>query len=131
MSTENSGQSYCCFQGRIGKIKTTIVSPAYNNVERHKARPEKYLFDIDEVLDDLVLLRSHIPQVFDKVYVVNDGSDDSTRDVISAYEKKHSFIEVKTIENIQRNMVISEQGTRPSFKMLGHTGYLTFARKVL
>ena len=45
--------------------------------------------------------------------------------------KKHSFIEVKTFENILREMVISEHGTRPNFDMLGHTGYLTFARKVL
>lgn len=45
--------------------------------------------------------------------------------------KNHKFIEVKTFENIQRKMVVSEQGTRPSFQMLGHTGYLTFARKVL
>ena len=45
--------------------------------------------------------------------------------------QKHSFIEVKTIENIQREMVVSEYGSRPSFDMLGHTGYITFARKVL
>jgi tRNA (adenine57-N1/adenine58-N1)-methyltransferase catalytic subunit len=42
----------------------------------------------------------------------------------------HPFIECKTYENIQREMVISKHGTRPSFDMLGHTGYLTFARKV-
>jgi len=45
--------------------------------------------------------------------------------------KKHKFIEVKTFENIQREMIVSEHGTRPSFDMLGHTGYLTFARKVI
>lgn len=45
--------------------------------------------------------------------------------------EKHSFIEVKTLENIQREMIVSDRGTRPSFDMLGHTGYLTFARKVL
>jgi tRNA (adenine57-N1/adenine58-N1)-methyltransferase len=45
--------------------------------------------------------------------------------------KKQNFIEIKTFENIQRKMVVSEQGTRPSFQMLGHTGYLTFARKIL
>ena len=44
---------------------------------------------------------------------------------------KHSFIEIKTLENIQREMIVSDRGTRPSFEMLGHTGYLTFARKVL
>ena len=45
--------------------------------------------------------------------------------------EKHNFIEVKTLENIQREMVVSDRGTRPSFDMLGHTGYITFARKVL
>jgi tRNA (adenine57-N1/adenine58-N1)-methyltransferase len=45
--------------------------------------------------------------------------------------KKHGFIEVKTFENIQREMIVSDRGTRPSFNMLGHTGYLTFARKIL
>lgn len=45
--------------------------------------------------------------------------------------KKQKFIEVKTIENIQREMIVSENGMRPSFDMLGHTGYITFARKVL
>jgi|YNPNPStandDraft_1061719.scaffolds.fasta_scaffold08508_1 tRNA (adenine57-N1/adenine58-N1)-methyltransferase len=45
--------------------------------------------------------------------------------------RKYPFIEVKTIENIQREMIVGERGTRPSFHMLGHTGYLTFARKIL
>ncbi len=45
--------------------------------------------------------------------------------------KNHPFIETKTFENIQREMIVSPHGTRPSFKMLGHTGYLTFTRKIL
>jgi tRNA (adenine57-N1/adenine58-N1)-methyltransferase len=45
--------------------------------------------------------------------------------------EQHPFIECKTYENIQREMIVSKHGTRPSFEMLGHTGYLTFARKVL
>jgi len=45
--------------------------------------------------------------------------------------EQHPFIECKTYENIQREMIVSKHGTRPSFEMLGHTGYLTVARKVL
>jgi tRNA (adenine57-N1/adenine58-N1)-methyltransferase len=45
--------------------------------------------------------------------------------------RKHPFIEMYTIEHLQRNLVVSDHGTRPSFNMLGHTGYLTFARKIL
>jgi tRNA (adenine57-N1/adenine58-N1)-methyltransferase len=45
--------------------------------------------------------------------------------------RKQPFTNVKTIETIQREMIVGERGTRPSFNMLGHTGYLTFARKTL
>jgi tRNA (adenine57-N1/adenine58-N1)-methyltransferase len=44
--------------------------------------------------------------------------------------RKYSFIEIKTIELLEREIVVGERGTRPSFEMLGHTGYLTFARKI-
>lgn len=39
------------------------------------------------------------------------------------------FVDLKTIELIEREHAIREGASRPSFEMLGHTGYLTFARK--
>jgi tRNA (adenine57-N1/adenine58-N1)-methyltransferase catalytic subunit len=45
--------------------------------------------------------------------------------------QKYPFTNVKTIETIEREMIVGPRGTRPSFDMLGHTGYLTFARKTL
>jgi len=45
--------------------------------------------------------------------------------------RAHPFIDVSTIELIEREMEVREVGVRPSFAALGHTGYLTFARKVL
>ncbi len=45
--------------------------------------------------------------------------------------RQQPFIDVRTIETIEREMIVGPRGTRPSFEMLGHTGYLTFARKVL
>ena len=38
------------------------------------------------------------------------------------------FVEVKALENIQRAMEVHEMGVRPSYDMLGHTGYLAFGR---
>ena len=38
------------------------------------------------------------------------------------------FVEVKALENIQRAMEVHEMGVRPSYEMLGHTGYLAFGR---
>jgi len=42
-----------------------------------------------------------------------------------------TFVEIRTVEIIEREMEASETGTHPSFAPLGHTGYLTFARCVL
>ncbi|PSP93693.1 SAM-dependent methyltransferase [Halobacteriales archaeon QS_4_62_28] len=37
--------------------------------------------------------------------------------------------DAETLETIQREMDISDRGSRPSTRGVGHTGYLTFARK--
>ncbi|MBU2564946.1 MAG: methyltransferase domain-containing protein, partial [Candidatus Thermoplasmatota archaeon] len=43
---------------------------------------------------------------------------------------KHNFVGIKTFETLQREIVVGERGVRPSFDMLGHTGYVTFARRI-
>jgi len=44
--------------------------------------------------------------------------------------KKVGFIDVDTIECLVRTMRVEEGKTRPSTTMIGHTGYVTFARKI-
>lgn len=44
--------------------------------------------------------------------------------------RAESYVEIRAFENLQRPMEVHEGGTRPAFEMLGHTGYLIFARKV-
>lgn len=41
------------------------------------------------------------------------------------------FIDMRTTEIIEREMEVKETGVRPAFAALGHTGYVTTARKVL
>lgn len=38
------------------------------------------------------------------------------------------FRDVRTTETIEREWVVGEQGSRPDFSMLGHTGFVTVAR---
>jgi tRNA (adenine57-N1/adenine58-N1)-methyltransferase len=40
------------------------------------------------------------------------------------------FSNVSTIETLQRNIVVTDGGTRPDFSMLGHTGYITIGHKI-
>jgi len=42
--------------------------------------------------------------------------------------KKHEFFDIQTVECIVRNIEITDKGVRPSTRMIGHTGYLIFAR---
>lgn len=40
------------------------------------------------------------------------------------------FSDIRTVEVLEREHAIRAGASRPSFEMLGHTGYLTFARKL-
>ena len=40
------------------------------------------------------------------------------------------FRETHAFETLQREMTVHDRGVRPSSEMMGHTGYLAFARKV-
>ena len=43
--------------------------------------------------------------------------------------RKESFKSIKTLELLERELEFGEKGTRPRTRMLGHTAYITFARK--
>lgn len=60
------------------------------------------------------------------VYTPSVNQFEKTRRIMEEYD----FGEITTIETLQREMVVKDRGVRPSFHMLGHTGYVTFARKI-
>lgn len=57
--------------------------------------------------------------------------------LVSQVERAHEAIDeapferVRTLEQLTRDWVVHERGARPDFEMLGHTGFLTFATRVL
>ncbi len=44
--------------------------------------------------------------------------------------KKNKFFEISTYELLKRKLQVKENATRPESRMIGHTGYITFARKI-
>lgn len=56
--------------------------------------------------------------------------------MVSQVESTHralqegGFIEVRTLELLEREWEVTERGSRPATQMLGHTAFLTFARRV-
>jgi tRNA (adenine57-N1/adenine58-N1)-methyltransferase catalytic subunit len=53
-----------------------------------------------------------------------------TKKFIQKIKDTNKCIYIKTIENIQREWEIDELRLRPMFNMLGHTAFLSFARKI-
>ncbi|MFA9517274.1 50S ribosomal protein L11 methyltransferase [Halopenitus sp. H-Gu1] len=53
---------------------------------------------------------------------------EGTRSIVEA-ARQAGLEEINTLETIQREMDFSERGSRPSTAGVGHTGYLTFARR--
>ena len=50
--------------------------------------------------------------------------------ILNKVLNKHDLKDIKTVECIFREMELKNKGTRPKTRMTGHTGYLTFARKL-
>jgi len=53
---------------------------------------------------------------------------EQTREVVTV-ARETGLGEIRTFETIQREMEFDERGSRPSTAGVGHTGYLTFARR--
>ena len=51
-------------------------------------------------------------------------------DFVNAVRKHESFVYLKTIEIIEREWEVEERKVRPKSSGLGHSGFLSFARKV-
>lgn len=58
-------------------------------------------------------------------YVPNMNQAES---IVNALRERQ-YCSVYALENMQRGLEVHPGGVRPSFEMLGHTGYLIFARK--
>jgi len=44
--------------------------------------------------------------------------------------KENHFHDIKTYELLKREIRVKNNATRPNSRMIGHTGYITFARKL-
>ncbi len=106
------------------------VSVQYGNIFEE----EIYHKNIDTVVLD-------IPTPWDTIKIVKDflklsGSVVSFSPTIEQAKKttfaleSHKFFEIKTVELLMRTMQINRNATRPNSRMIGHSGYLTFGRKV-
>jgi tRNA (adenine57-N1/adenine58-N1)-methyltransferase catalytic subunit len=89
--------------------------------------------DVDAVVLDVPDPWLAVPGAWDALRA--GGHFASYSPLVSQVEETHrallkqGFREVRTLELLERAWVVGERGAWPSFDMLGHTGWLTFARR--
>ena len=134
-----------------GKIYTYEIDErsqriAAGNIDRSGLRPivEMKLGDITQGIEerdvDAVTLDLATPWlVIDHAWEALAGSGvflsfsptiEQVMKTVYSLEAK-PFIEVETVELIMRRITVAENKTRPETLMIGHSGYLTTARKII
>lgn len=99
--------------------------------------------DVTEALDDLAAFDVVTLDTADAPTVVAEAPDllvpggfiavyspfvEDTRETVAA-AREAGLDDIRTFETIQRRMDFDDRGSRPSTAGVGHTGYLTFARR--
>ncbi|MFW5946089.1 MAG: tRNA (adenine-N1)-methyltransferase [Candidatus Natronoplasma sp.] len=79
--------------------------------------PWKALDTAEDILKGGSFFASYIPTV-------------NQLEKITTSLRERNYIDIKTFENIERNMVVRKGSVRPSYDMLGHTGYVVIGRKI-
>ncbi len=127
-------------------ISDTSLSQANKNVQKAKLSDVVTIQKGDILSDDLPLknidsIVLDMPTPWDaiakvKTYLKSSGSIVSFSPVIEQAKKttltlrQADFIEVYTYELLKRTIQVKENATRPETRMVGHTGYITVARKI-
>jgi tRNA (adenine57-N1/adenine58-N1)-methyltransferase len=102
---------------RLGDVATSVTETDVDSVVLDVPGPWKAVPACQRALRAGGRLVSYSPTV---------GQVEETHSVL----KEAGFSHVRTFEVLERELVVGKGGTRPSFDMLGHTGYITVARKI-
>ena len=127
------------------EVREDHAARARENVERaglsegHEIRIGDIAADLD--LEDVDASVLDVPEPWKAVPACLDALSPGGRFVsysptVGQVERTHVALreeglsEVRTFEVLERELVVGPGGVRPSFEMLGHTGYITVARKL-
>jgi tRNA (adenine57-N1/adenine58-N1)-methyltransferase len=91
--------------------------------------------DVDAVILDMATPWMVVPHAWESlrgsgIFLSFSPTIEQVMKTVSSL-REHPFIEIETAELILRNITVEKDRTRPQTVMIGHSGYLTTARKVI
>ncbi|MFX1380454.1 MAG: tRNA (adenine-N1)-methyltransferase [Promethearchaeota archaeon] len=109
---------------------TDVVTIQYGDI----LNDDLHHTNVDAVVLDMATPWNAIVKI--KYYLKYSGSVVSFSPTIEQVKKtvsemkNQNFIEINTYELLKRKIQVKDNATRPEVRMIGHTGYLTFGRKI-
>lgn len=135
--------------GDAGKVFTYEIREDFSKVARRnienfgidniEVKNKNIKEGIDEDNIDLVFLDLPKPyEIFEDVYdclnlggyLVVYAPYINQAEISYRVAKKLNFYDIEILETLERGLEVRQRGTRPKTRMVGHSGYLLFARKL-
>lgn len=116
--------------------RNNIALTGLSNIELRKGDIVEEIAKLNEKFDvitlDTIAAARVIPYIPDVIYpggfiATYSPFFEQAKEIREAIGKTN-FIEVRTIETIEREISFTDRGTRPSTARVGHTGFITIAR---
>ena len=91
--------------------------------------------DVDSIVLDMPCPWEAIPKIKDNLklsgtLVSFSPTIEQVKKTTKALYETKEFTEINSYELIKRKLQVKDNATRPEVRMIGHTGYLTFGRKI-
>lgn len=99
----------------------------YKDGKKTKGFADVFTLDVPQPWDALVNV-NHMLKLGGFLVSYSPQITQSQKMVVAA--EKLGFVHDKSIETIERSWILDEKRARPGFESLGHTGFLSFFRKV-
>jgi len=104
---------------RVGEVEDVIP----------RVDPDRIVLDLPEPWHAVPAAAVHLPG--GGVFTCYLPTVPQVQDVRAAIEATGSFVEVRTFELMMRDWAVDRRSVRPEHRMVGHTGFITVARKRL
>jgi tRNA (adenine57-N1/adenine58-N1)-methyltransferase len=104
---------------RIGEVEDAIAD----------VQPDRIVLDVPEPWHSVPAAAEHLPG--GGIFCCYVPTVPQVQQIVEALKSTHTFFEIETFEVLHREWVAEGRSVRPSHRMVGHTGFITVARKRL
>lgn len=114
------------FSGKDPENHTVHQKDIYEGIEEE---------DIDRILLDVPepwLVINHAVEAlnYGGIFMAYSPTVIQVKETVDELQRSHAFAMIETTETIMRPWHVAKKSIRPELRITGHTGFLTFARKV-